>query len=87
MSGQRPPYLFNEFDARDVQQDRRERLQRDIAAYDGAKLLNSNLDDLVSYFVEPYRVDVPTLREDEKSGDHQEARRDVSGDPRRMGPK
>jgi hypothetical protein len=84
MSGQRPPYLFNQFDALAVQQSQRERLQQEIASYDSARLLNTNVDDLVSYFVEKYRFEIPTLREAEISADHREAQADVSGDPRRM---
>src|SRR5271166_398248 len=84
MRDQHPSYLFNQFDAHAVQQSQRESLRQEIASYDGTRLLNTNVDDLVSYFVEKYRVDVPTLLEGEISADHQEAQRDVSGDPRRI---
>jgi hypothetical protein len=84
MRDQPPSYLFNQFDAHSVQQSQRESLRKDIASYDGARLLNTNVDDLVSYFVEKYRVDVPTLLEGGISADHREAQRNVSGDPRRM---
>jgi hypothetical protein len=76
--------LFGPLDSFSVQGDRKERLQREIAAYNADKLLNTNVDDLVKYFAEKFAVEVPILLEEELSADHQESQRDVSGDPRRM---
>jgi hypothetical protein len=80
----RPDYLFTQFEARSVQGDQKERMQSEIAAYDGSRLLNTNVDDLVSYFRKKYEGEIPVLLEDQKSVDYHEAQRDVSGDPRRM---
>jgi hypothetical protein len=75
---QRKP-LFCEGDAHAVEQQQRARLQEEIAHYDSNRLLNTNVEDLVQYFAEKYRIDVPRLREDQMSADHQEVQRDVFG--------
>jgi hypothetical protein len=50
---------------------------------DGNRLLNTNVDDLVTYLTEKYGVEVPELLEDQMLIDQQEAQRDVSDDPQR----
>jgi hypothetical protein len=59
-------------------------LQAEVAQIDSNRLLNTNLDALVDYFVEKYRVEVPELDEAGMQADQHEAQRDVSGDPNRM---
>ena len=51
---------------------------------DGNRLLNTNVDNLVSYVVDKFRIDVPELDEANMTVDQREEQRDVSGDPRRM---
>ena len=45
--------------------------------------MNTNVDDLVTYIVDKYGIDVPVLDEENMAVDQQEAKRDVSGDPLR----
>jgi hypothetical protein len=76
-------YLFSQVDTFTVQQSRRQQMQAEIASFDPNRLLNTNVDDLVTYFTEKYRVEVPDLLEHEMLVDQREAQRDVSGDPMR----
>jgi hypothetical protein len=76
--------LFVEADSFSVQDHQRKAVEAEIADMDGNRLLNTNVDDLVGYVVDKHRVDVPELDEAHMSVDQQEARRDVSGDSRRM---
>lgn len=57
---------------------------KEISTYDGNKLLNTPVDDLAKYFEEKYRIDTPTLREDEIVADQQETQIDVSHDQMRF---
>jgi hypothetical protein len=76
--------LFVKIDSFSVQDHQRKAAEAEIHNMDGNRLLNTNVDDLIGYVVEKYRVDVPELDEANMSVDQQEARRDVSDDPRRM---
>jgi hypothetical protein len=76
--------LFVEADSFSVQDHQRKSVEAEIANMDGNRLLNTNVDDLVGYVVEKYRIDVPELDEANMSVDQRESRQDVSGDPRRM---
>jgi hypothetical protein len=76
--------LFFNADAFAVQEHRRKAVEAEIAGMDGNRLLNTNVDDLVAYIVEKYRIDVPELDEADMNVDQRELQRDVSGDPRRM---
>src|SRR6266702_8460423 len=80
----RDDYLFAHQDSHSLQEHQRHHFQQDVAQFDGNRLLNSNIDDLVSYFVEKYKIEVPELDEASMQADQHEARRDVSGDPNRM---
>jgi hypothetical protein len=66
-----------------VQEYQRKRMAEEIASLDGNRLLNTNVEDLVQYIVDKYRIEVPVLDEANMTADQHEARRDVSGDPRR----
>jgi hypothetical protein len=77
-------YLFAPGDAHAVQQHQLHHLNTEIAEFDSNRLLNTNLDALVDYFVEKYRVEVPEPDESGMRVDQQEAKRDVSGDPHRL---
>ena len=59
-------------------------MESEIATMDGNRLLNTNVDNLVSYVVDKFRIDVPELDEANMTVDQREEQRDVSGDPRRM---
>ena len=80
----RDDYLFFQADSSGVQEHQRKEMEAGIAGMDGNRLLNTNVDDLISYFAEKHSVDVPFLDEANMSVDQREARRDVSGDPSRM---
>ena len=77
-------YLFAEGDAFAVQKHLQHHLDAEIAQLDSNRLLNTNVDALVDYFVEKYRVDVPELDESGMQADQREAQRDVSGDSNRI---
>ncbi len=83
MSRQRPNYLFSRVDWFSVQRNQSEAMAKEIASYDGNKLLNTSPDDLAAYFRDKYRIDVPTLQEDQIVADQREAQIDVSHDQRR----
>ncbi len=80
---ERSELLFFKADSFGVQELQRKKAQEEIARFDGNRLLNTNVEDLVSYIVETYRIDVPELDEANMTADQHESRRDVSGDPRR----
>jgi hypothetical protein len=80
----RDDLLFFKADASAVQEHQRKVAETEIAGMDGNRLLNTNVDDLVAYIVEKFRIDVPELDEANMTVDQREAQRDVSGDPRRM---
>ena len=80
----RDDLLFFNADAFAVQQHQRQAVEAEIANLDGNRLLNTNVDDLVDYIVDKFRIDVPELDEANMVADQREERRDVSGDPQRM---
>jgi hypothetical protein len=71
------------FQASAIQEGQRREMHAEIASMDGNRLLNTNVDDLVSYFASKYSFEVPELLEDQMIVDQREAQRDVSGDPGR----
>jgi hypothetical protein len=76
--------LFRGDDAFSVQEYGRKAVEDEIAGIDGNRLLNTNVDDLVTYIVEKFRADVPVLDQANMSVDQHEAQRDVSDDPLRV---
>jgi hypothetical protein len=76
-------HLFCDVDYFRLQDAQRRAMQAELASMDGNRLLNTNGDDLVAYFVGKFGIEVPQLLEDKMSVDQREAQRDVSGDPRR----
>ena len=81
---ERDELLFCTADPFSVREHRRKEAEAEIASIDANRLLNTNVDDLVAYIVEKFRIDVPELDETNMTVDQEESRRDVSGDPRRM---
>ena len=59
-------------------------MRDEIDAIDGNRLLNTSVGDLCEFFVQKYRIDVPTLHEAAITADQREAKVDVSGDYRRL---
>jgi hypothetical protein len=76
--------LFAETDSFTVQDHQRNPVEAEISNMDANRLLNTNVDDLVGYVGEKYRIDVPEVDEANMSMDQHESRSDVSRDPRRM---
>ncbi len=79
----RSDLLFFGPDAFAVEQHQRAAAEAEISGIEGNRLLNTNVDDLVTYIVDKYGIDVPVLDEENMAVDRQEAKRDVSGAPRR----
>lgn len=77
-------YLFCGPDWFSVAESQRQTLHSEIDAMDGNRLLNTSVDDLCDYFDEKFRIDVPTLHEEQTVADQQEVQIDVSQDPMRF---
>ena len=77
-------YLFAEADWYSVEQHQKETMAKDIQEMDGNRLLNTAPEDLVRYFADKYRIDVPTLIDESISADQREVQIDVSRDPMRF---
>ena len=82
LSGQ-SDLLFFGTDWSSVENHQKRRLQSEIDAVDGNRLLNTSVDDLCDFFEEKFRIDIPELHEDQIVADHRETRIDVSQDPTR----
>jgi hypothetical protein len=86
----RDDYLFSGFDWFSVEQHQKNELKREVEAYNGNQLLNTSVEDLVTYFAEKYSIEVPVLRKEGIVADQREANVDVSGrfdyDTRGAGP-
>jgi len=77
-------YLFASRGLRDLLEERARQIDIETAQIEGERLLNTSVADLVSYFVQKYELEVPTLRVDEMVADESESRVDVSRDPNRF---
>ena len=71
-------YLFREHDYFGVQRATTQAMLDEIARYDSDRLLNTNTDDLITYFVDKHKIDIPVLLEEHMQLDAQESNRDVS---------
>jgi len=71
-------FLFYKYDWSFVLQNQREELSAEISSIDGDRLLNTSTDDLCNYFEQKFRIDAPSLREDETVADQNEVNIDVS---------
>ena len=76
--------LFCSADWFSVEESQRRKLQSEIDAIDGNRLLNTSVDDLCDYFEDKFRIDVPMLHEDQAVADQQETQIDVSQDSMRF---
>lgn len=81
----REDYLFNSTPASNLSDHQRSQMLREIEGMDSDRLLNTNTEDFIKYLLEKYRIDIPILNEAAAEADQKEVRRDISGDPRRMG--
>src|SRR4051812_11397540 len=72
-------HLFCAGDAHAVQEHRRKQMREEIAAIDGNRLLNTNVEDLTAYFAQKYALEIPEIHTDRMIADHREAQRDLSG--------
>lgn len=76
-------YLFSDADWFSVEQNQLQKMQEEIAAVNGDRLLNTAVDDLARYFESKFKIEVPALVTDEIVVDQREAKIDVRHDPRR----
>lgn len=70
--------LFSQVDWFSVERHQKAKLQEEVVNYDDNRLLNTAVDDLIQYFAEKYRIDVPELHRDRIVADQHEAQVDVS---------
>ena len=61
--------LFHKYDMTAVTHGQLETARKEIASYEANRLLNTSTDDLVAYFANKYRLDVPTLHRDQAAVD------------------
>lgn len=76
-------FLFSDADWFSVEQNQLMKMQEEIAAVNGDRLLNTAVDDLAQYFESKFKVEVPVLFTEEIVVDQREAKIDVRHDPRR----
>lgn len=76
-------YLFSDADWFSVEQNKLIKMQEEIAAVNGDRLLNTAVDDLARYFESKFKIEVPSLVTEEIVVDQREAKIDVRHDPRR----
>src|SRR2546425_11235260 len=76
--------LFVKHDSLAAQGNQPRALAEAIETYDHDTILTANIDELVDYFVEKYRIDVPRLLEDEITLAQEDTRFDARLDPNRI---
>lgn len=76
-------YLFSDADWFSVEQNQLKKMQEEIAAVNGDRLLNTAVDDLARYFESKFKIEVPALVTEEIVVDQRETKIDVRHDPRR----
>lgn len=70
--------LFSEHDWPTVAARQRSRIEDEISALYGDRLLNTSIDDLTKYFIEKYTFTVPILQRDQIVVEQREAQVDMS---------
>ena len=73
-------YLFGKKDSHRVREGQSNSMRNEIAALPSDRLLNTNADDLSSYFAERFHVEVPVLLLEGMVADQRETQIDVSRD-------
>lgn len=76
-------YLFCTYDLGQSLQNTQKKMQDEITALDGNRLLNTPVADLVTYYVDTHRIEPLTLLLDQWYATTSECRVDVSNDPLR----
>jgi hypothetical protein len=76
----REDFLFNQVDWFSVERNQQNQLSTEISNMDSDRFLNTSTDDLCNYFEQKFRIDVPSLRENEIVADQNEVDIDVSHD-------
>ena len=77
-------YLFFDYELRSDLESQERQMYDEIEGIEANRLLNTSVDDLVTYFVGKYKIEAPQLDEDNISIDQKETKVDVSGDPERF---
>jgi hypothetical protein len=77
-------YLFSDGDTRTYLDHARHALSQDIDQLPPDRIISTELDALVNYFVEKYTLTTPILDEARITVDQQEVQIDISGDPQRI---
>jgi hypothetical protein len=76
--------LFSDYDLRGTLDNQLQAIQKEVDATDDDRLLNTSVDDMVTYLLDKYRIDPITLDESAISVDQAETEIDVSGDQGRF---
>ncbi len=71
-------YLFHEFDLRGTLENQEKTMLQEIESIDANRLLNTSESDLLDYFEEKFKVEVPRLLEEHITTDQQESQVEVS---------
>lgn len=77
-------YLFSQASWYDVERNQLAQMKKSINEMDGNRLLNTAVDDLATYFVDKFRIDVPSLITDQIVVDQRETKIDISQDRSRL---
>jgi hypothetical protein len=77
-------YLFTKVSWFDVERHQLAEMTKAIEGMDGDRLLNTSVEDLIVYFEQRFRIDVPTLAMDQVVVDQRETKIDVSHDQSRL---
>lgn len=75
--------LFSHVDWFSVERNQFQKMKDEITTVNADRLLNTSVEDLAAYFVEKFRIEVPSLNKEEILVDQREANIDVSRDPSR----
>jgi hypothetical protein len=67
-----PNYLFSEGDIFTVTEGRKKQIETEINGLDRNRILNVSIEDLCSYIEEKFRLETPTLHEDQAFADQNE---------------
>ena len=72
--------LFSDADWFSVERNQLQKMQGEIAAIDGDRLLNTAVDELARYFESKFKIEVPTLVTEDIVADQRETKIDVRHD-------
>ena len=72
-------FLFIQYDVFSFIENKKAHLQNEVSGIPEEQLLNTSVEDLVKYFIEKYRIEVPELDVENAVADQHEAAVEVSG--------